>query len=150
MATSKRKKATLKELRAFVRELAERIKEGEVDREGNEHNPDGNDEEIDLLYGWIGDARALAGYQPNVEIDPARFSSAEWEEAYNVDDEGVLPCEQHDLATTVTEHVDRVRALATACFERAKEVRTGPLNDAEWARDLRQAGTTLKEIANGN
>ena len=53
---------TYEELLALVTQLASQIKDGDVDPEtGDEYLADGNDEEVDALYGFISDARDLLG-----------------------------------------------------------------------------------------
>jgi hypothetical protein len=48
---------------ALVKELAAFRIDGDVDENGDEHMADGNDEEVDALYGFVHQAREVCGVE---------------------------------------------------------------------------------------
>jgi hypothetical protein len=89
---------------------------------------------------------------PNVlTIDPALFTSSQWQEADAVDADGILDLDRHPTATYA-----QVLALADYCRAKARRVADGELGEScategldinEWALDLIGAAEVLEKLA---
>lgn len=96
------------------------------------------------------------GASAKLAIDPKLFTSGQWEEAFNVDGDEVLPCEQHHEALKLKperDTLERILDLASYCRSKAENLAEdlGPEDfggqDAAWEDDLIGAAEILERIA---